>query len=159
MEGQPASTAATSRMSGRARERFLARPLIARLGTSRRDHPRVLPMWFLWDRKHVWMETGADFPNARVLRENPNAALAIDESLGGLDLRAVIMRGTVELIDSPDDFIRSMLERIYAKYVGADGLGTPAVQAMLKGRHVLLRFTPTFEITWDPRSDTPGSGA
>lgn len=149
---RPASTATGPAMSVEARDRFLATPLIARLATSEADRPRVLPMWFWWDGSSVWMETGASFPNARILRENPYAAITIDESDGGLRLRAVVLRGTVEVIDGPPKLIASTMRRIYMRYVGADGLDHPDVRSMLNGHHVLLRFTPTFEITWDSAS-------
>lgn len=59
------------------------------------DQPRILPMWFRWDGSSVWMETSPTFRNYEVLRQNVRAAVAIDESLGGLRLRAVIMCGSV----------------------------------------------------------------
>ena len=146
---RPASTATGLRMSDEARTTFLARPLIARLATSDRNEPRVLPMWFYWDGERVWMETGADFPNARILRANSRAAITFDESEGGLKLRAIIMRGTVDVIDAPNEFIATTIRRIYVRYVGEDGLQDPEVEAMVHGQHVILRFTPTFETSWD----------
>jgi nitroimidazol reductase NimA-like FMN-containing flavoprotein (pyridoxamine 5'-phosphate oxidase superfamily) len=150
---RPASTASGSAMADEARRRFLERPLIARLATSKDDHPRVLPMWFWWDGAVVWMETGASFANTAILRANPHAALTIDESDGGLALRAIVMRGTVEVIDHPPDRVMATVRRIYERYVGPDGLRDPAVLAMLVGEHVLLRFVPTFEISWDTTTE------
>jgi hypothetical protein len=42
-----------------------------------------------------------------------------------------------------------MIDRLYAKYLGREALATPPVQAMLRGDHVLLRFMPRFEKSWD----------
>jgi len=143
-------------MSRAAREAFLSRPVIARLATSRDDHPRVLPMWFLWDGTHVWMETNPSFPNARILRTNPYAALTIDETLGGLRFRAITMRGLIEVIDGPEELIRGTVRRIYEKYLGPDLAREPA-QAMLMAPHLLLRFTPTRTVSWDDTdSDVAG---
>jgi hypothetical protein len=117
-------------------------------------------MWFLWEAPDVWMETGAGFPNAAILRRNPHAAIVIDESDGGLGLRAVVMRGTVEIVTAPVA-VAAMVERIYVKYLGQAALATAPVRAMLTGEHVLLRFTPTFEKTWDTiaqETDDDGSG-
>jgi hypothetical protein len=147
-----ASTAALPAMSPAVRARFLGRPLIARFATSEHDRPRVLPMWFLWEEPFIWMETGAHFPNAAILARNPHAAISIDESDGGLGLRAVVMRGTVTIIREPAA-TASMVERIYVKYVGRAGLDDPEVRAMLGGAHVLLRFEPTFEKSWDSIGD------
>ena len=136
-------------MSPAAMAAFLDRPLIARLATSDRSRPRVLPMWFLWDGDDIWMETSPTFPNARVLRENPHAAVTIDEALGGFRLRAAVMRGEVEVIDGPAERVRAMVERIYRRYLTEDELGSTEGDRILAARHVLLRFHPTKQITWD----------
>lgn len=148
-------------MSPEAMEALLARPVLARLATITDEQPRVLPMWFVWDGRSVWMETSPDFPNARILRAHPQAALTIDETLGGLRFHAVIMRGSVEVIDQPDALIRQTVERIYEKYLGAD-ITRPDPQRMLDGPHVLLRFTPSRVVTCDDTSSEvagrPGPG-
>lgn len=136
-------------MSREAMDRFLARPLLARLATSESDRPRVLPMWFWWDGTDVWMETSPTFANARILRRNPRAALTVDESLSGLAMRAVVMRGRVEIIDAPLDDVMATVRRIYAKYLSPDEQASEAGRAMLLGGHILLRFAPERTISWD----------
>jgi nitroimidazol reductase NimA-like FMN-containing flavoprotein (pyridoxamine 5'-phosphate oxidase superfamily) len=140
-------------MTAEQRDLFLAQPLIARLATSERDRPRVLPMWYWWDGAYVWMETGAAFPNARILRDNPHAAVAIDVSGGGLHLLAVVMRGEVDLVSDPPELVAATLHGIYERYVGAEGLERPDVQTMLGGEHVLLRFRPSLEVSWASKGD------
>jgi nitroimidazol reductase NimA-like FMN-containing flavoprotein (pyridoxamine 5'-phosphate oxidase superfamily) len=128
---------------------FLARPLIARLATSEHDRPRVLPMWFHYDGTHIWLETSDTFPNARILRANPHAAIAIDESLGSFAFRAAIFRGTVEVIDHPADRVMDMVRTIYCRYLTDEEIASTEGEAILAAHHVLLRFTPTHTITWD----------
>ena len=136
-------------MSPEALAAFLQRPLIARLATSLNDRPRVLPMWFRWDGSSLWMETSPTFRNYRVLQKNPQAAVAIDESLGGLRLRAVVMRGEIGLIESPKHVVHDGVRRIYERYLTPDEM-IGAGQEMLNGaRHVLLRLTPSTMRTWD----------
>jgi nitroimidazol reductase NimA-like FMN-containing flavoprotein (pyridoxamine 5'-phosphate oxidase superfamily) len=136
-------------MSREAMDRFLARPLIARLGTSDGDRPRVLPMWFWWDGTVVWMETSPTFANYQVLRRNPNAALTVDEALSGLAMRAVVMRGRVEIVDAPLDEVMATVRRIHRRYLSPEEQATDAGRAMQLGSHVLLRFIPERTITWD----------
>ena len=143
------STADGPPMSREAMDRFLARPLIARLATSDRDRPRVLPMWFWWDGTDVWMETSPTFATPRILRRNPHAAVTIDEALSGFALRAVVMRGRVEIIDGPHDQVMATVQRIYARYLSADEQASEAGRGMLQGGHLLLRFIPKRTITWD----------
>jgi nitroimidazol reductase NimA-like FMN-containing flavoprotein (pyridoxamine 5'-phosphate oxidase superfamily) len=128
---------------------FLERPLIARLATSDGERPRVLPMWFWWDGSDVWMETSPTFANYRVLQRNPQAALTIDEAVSGLAMRAVVMRGRVEIIEEPQDEVMATVRRIHDRYLSPDERASDAGRAMQQGRHVLLRFIPDRTITWD----------
>lgn len=143
------SAADGPRMSAEALDQFLARPMIARLATSVDDQPRILPMWFRWDGSSVWMETSPTFRNYEILTQNPRAAVAIDESLGGLRLRAVIMRGSVDIIESPDEAVSDGVRRIYERYLAPDEMARTGEEMMTSARHVLLRFQPTTVISWD----------
>jgi nitroimidazol reductase NimA-like FMN-containing flavoprotein (pyridoxamine 5'-phosphate oxidase superfamily) len=136
-------------MSREAMERFLARPLIARLATSDEDRPRVLPMWFWWDGTDFWMETSPTFANYRVLRRNSHAALTIDEALSGLAMRAVVMRGRVEIVDAPLEVVMATVRRIHGRYLSPEEQASASGRAMQLGSHVLLRFIPERTITWD----------
>jgi nitroimidazol reductase NimA-like FMN-containing flavoprotein (pyridoxamine 5'-phosphate oxidase superfamily) len=136
-------------MRREAMERFLARPLIARLATSDNDRPRVLPMWFWWDGTDVWMETSPTFANYRVLRRNSHAALTIDEAVSGLGMRAVVMRGRVEIIEAPMDEVMATVRRIHGRYLSPQEQASDAGRALQVGSHVLLRFIPARTITWD----------
>ena len=136
-------------MSREAVDAFLERPLLARLATSDDDRPRVLPMWFWWDGADIWMETSPTFPNARILRRNPNAALSVDEAIGPFEMRAVLMRGRVEVIEAPPERVMTVVRRIYERYMSPDERGSAAGRAMLTGGHLLLRFTPDKIVSWD----------
>jgi nitroimidazol reductase NimA-like FMN-containing flavoprotein (pyridoxamine 5'-phosphate oxidase superfamily) len=136
-------------MKKEAMDRFLGRPLIARLATSDGDRPRVLPMWFWWDGSDVWMETSPTFANYRVLRRNPHAALTIDEALSGLAMQAVVMRGRIEIIDGPEDEVMATVRRIHDRYLSPEERASDAGRAMQLGSHVLLRFIPDRTISWD----------
>jgi nitroimidazol reductase NimA-like FMN-containing flavoprotein (pyridoxamine 5'-phosphate oxidase superfamily) len=106
-------------------------------------------MWFWWDGTTIWMETSPTFPNARILRENPKAAVVIDESLGGLRLRAAIIDGEVDLVDGPEAHVLGIVRRIYARYLTPDELARDGEAMVAGSRHVLLRLTPTRIKTWD----------
>jgi len=143
------STADGPPMSREEMDRFLARPLIARLATSDGDCPRVLPMWFWWDGTDVWMETSPTFANYRILQRNPNAAITIDEAVSGLAMRAVIMRGRVEIVEAPGKEVMATVQRIHERYLSPKERASEAGRAMLLGSHVLLRFIPERTLTWD----------
>jgi nitroimidazol reductase NimA-like FMN-containing flavoprotein (pyridoxamine 5'-phosphate oxidase superfamily) len=132
---------------------FLARPLIARLATADGEQPRVLPMWFRWDGASLWMETSATFPNYRILKRNPRAAVTIDESMGGLRLRAVVMLGTIEITDRPISAVEHELRRIYERYLTREEMASVGRDMMRTGTHVILRFVPRRITTWDAVAD------
>ena len=140
-------------MSPQALAKFLERPIIARLATSLNDRPLVLPMWFRWDGSSVWMETSPTFHNYRILKKNPWAAVAIDESLGGLRLRAVVMRGAIELIESPEAVVHDGVRRIYKRYLSGDEMDGVGREMLSGARHVLLRLTPSTMRSWDSTGD------
>jgi nitroimidazol reductase NimA-like FMN-containing flavoprotein (pyridoxamine 5'-phosphate oxidase superfamily) len=130
-------------------DQFLARPLLARLATSEGDRPRVLPMWFWWDGTSVWMETSPTFANFRILQRNPHAALTVDEALSGLAMRAVVMRGRVEIIETPLEQVMVTVRRIHDRYLSPEERSSDAGAAIQLGSHVLLRFIPERTLTWD----------
>ena len=127
---------------------FLARPLIARLATADGRQPRVLPMWYRWDGTSLSMETSR-FQNYRILKRNPRAAVTIDESLGGLRLRAVVMLGDIEIIGAPTTAVDDELQKIYQRYLTRDAMETVGRDMMRTGTHVILRFAPRRITTWD----------
>lgn len=143
------STADGPPMSPEAMDQFLARPLLARLATSEGDRPRVLPMWFWWDGASVWMETSPTFANFRILQRNPQAALTVDEALSGLAMRAVVMRGRVEIVEAPLEQVTATVHRIHDRYLSPEERASDAGRAMQLGGHVLLRFIPERTISWD----------
>ena len=136
-------------MSPEALDAFLERPLLARLATSDNNRPRVIPVWYLWDGTDIWIETSATFPNARILRENPHAAVTIDEAVGPFAFRAAVMRGEVEVIDGPHDQVMDTVRAIYRRYLTESEIASAEGQSVLAAHHILLRFHPRHVITWD----------
>jgi len=129
---------------------FLARPLIARVATVGPDGPHVTPVWFDWDGTYLLIAIGRQSRKFRNLSADPRIAVTIDETLGGLRFKAVIMEGRAELIDTPQDWARSVAARIYTKYLGPEAVRLPTPQSMLNhDEHVVIRLKPTRLITWD----------
>lgn len=129
---------------------LLSQPLIARMATVNGDRPHIAPVWFLWDGNSLFIETDISFQKAKNLRRNPNCAVVIDDTLGGLRFWGIILHGRVELITEPQDDVLELVRAIYTKYLGKEGVLAPTPQEMiLKGRHVLIKLTPEKIISWD----------
>ena len=128
---------------------FLADALLARIATVRSSgRPHVVPMWFWWDGEYIYMETLPNSVKARNLLRNPNCAITIDLTEGGLRFKGVRLEGRADVLNDPE-FARAMVDRIFAKYMGQEGLGTPTLSQMRARDHVIIRLKPDRVHTWD----------
>ena len=128
---------------------FLSGVYLARVATVRADdRPHVVPVWYLWEDGILYFETARTSVKVKNLQANSNIAITVDVTAGGLRLRYVIMEGQAEFIEDADS-ARALAERIYARYVGAEGLETPTVQKMLDGDYLIVRLKPARFITMD----------
>ncbi|MEU3660021.1 pyridoxamine 5'-phosphate oxidase family protein [Streptomyces sp. NPDC032940] len=112
-------------------ERFLARPLVARLAT---DGPTVRPVWFLWEDECFWVLTGAWSRLPRRLAKNPAFELVVDTC----------------------DLDTGVTQQVVA---GGQGGIVPLDNA--RARRKLVRYLGPDEAVWDPRfalGDASGSG-
>ncbi|QTI91076.1 pyridoxamine 5'-phosphate oxidase family protein [Streptomyces sp. AgN23] len=112
-------------------DRFLARPLVARLAT---DGPTVRPVWFLWEDESFWVLTGSWSQLPRRLAKNPAFELVVDIC---------------------------ELETGVTQQVVAGGQGRIVPLDTARARRKLVRYLGPDERVWDPRfapSDAPESG-
>jgi hypothetical protein len=131
-------------------EQVFAQPLIARIATIGEDaYPHVVPVWFWWDGQAMYIETGIDFQKARNLRANPKCAVIIDATQGGLRFWGIFMRGEVILITEPVELVMDIVNKIYLKYLGKEGIQAPTPQKMINSEHVIIKFLPEKIITWN----------
>ncbi len=134
---------------------FLDDPILARIATIRGDQPHVVPMWFDWDGESLWMETGYGFQKHKNLLANPNCAVTIDVTEGGLRFKGAILEGRAELITEPAPLVRETVERIYRKYLGDAGILAETPQQMIDSPHAIIRLRPDKIQTWDETGSAP----
>lgn len=131
-------------------EHIMTQPIAARIATTGSDmQPHVVPVWFWWDGEYVFMETGINFKKAENLRENPKCAVIVDDTQGGLRFWGIFLRGTVELITEPHDWVIEIVKKIYCKHLGEEGILAPAPQTMINSEHVIIKFKPERITTWN----------
>ena len=98
-------------------DEFLSRPLFCFLGTaSVEGHPRISPLWFLWEDERIWIladTVGKSYPGR--VEQRPEAALAIVafDVESGL-VQHVGMRGTAKLTS----FDENRTYRLLRRYLG-----------------------------------------
>jgi PPOX class probable F420-dependent enzyme len=130
-----------------ARELLQAR-LIANLATFNGDGTiHLVPMWFLWEDGAVLMPTSGESRKARNARRDPRAAVMVDDSRGGLDVRGITMVGRLEILTGAE--AARVNPRVHRRYLTQAGLELPEVQEALATDDVTLRFLPERAGSWD----------
>ncbi|GAB4492710.1 MAG: PPOX class F420-dependent oxidoreductase [Anaerolineales bacterium] len=133
-----------------AAQNFLSRPLLGRLATvSPEGQPHVVPVWFLYEDGFVWVSAFQSTRKVIDLERNPQCAIVIDIEQGQETLSAVALEGRAELIRTPFLEVRQRAQRIYAKYLGPEGVLAPDPQSWLDSpENLLIKITPTRVKTW-----------
>ena len=129
--------------------KFLDGVHIARVATTRPDgRPHIAPVWYLWDKGCIYFETESETVKANNLRANPNIAITVDATAGGLRLKYVILEGRAELIDDLDT-VKMIAARIYSRYVDSEEYETAPIQEMLSLADLIVMVKPAKYITMD----------
>ena len=132
-------------------EAVLAEPVLARLATTNPTtmQPHVVPVWFAWDGKNVWISSFVSTRKIRELKNNPQGAVLIESKQEGGKLQAVLLEGPVELVTEPRQLVNEIASRIYVRYLGTDGLMEKEPQSWLKDpENLLIKLTPKRIISW-----------
>lgn len=129
---------------------FLARPLLGRLATASPDgQPHVVPVWFLFEDGFIWVSAFQSTRKVIDLERNPKCAIVIDIEQGQEALSAVAIEGQAELIRASFQEVRQRAQRIYAKYLGPEGVLARDPQEWLDSpENLLIKITPTRVKTW-----------
>ena len=132
-------------------EKFLSEPLLARMATVSADdlQPHVVPVWFLWDGKSVWISSYSSTRKIRELQHNPKCSIVVDTTGNATGLSAVLFEGRAELVTEPREFVREMVTRVYTKYLGPEGVLAAEPQEWIHSpENLLIRLTPEKTVTW-----------
>ncbi len=132
-------------------EAFLSEPLLARIATvSAHDlQPHVVPVWFLWDGKSVWISSYSSTRKIRELQGNPKCSIVIDTTGQAGGLNAVLFEGRAELVTEPREFVREMVTQVYIRYLGPEGVLAADPQEWIHSpENLLIKLTPEKIVTW-----------
>jgi nitroimidazol reductase NimA-like FMN-containing flavoprotein (pyridoxamine 5'-phosphate oxidase superfamily) len=132
-------------------EALLASPVLARIATADpvTCQPHVVPVWFAWDGKSLWISSFTNTRKVRELRLNPKCSVLIEPTDSNISLQAVIFEGEVEFITQPKEYIIETATRIYARYLGSEGVLSSESQSWLYDpHHLIIKLTPQKIITW-----------
>jgi PPOX class probable F420-dependent enzyme len=127
---------------------LLSARLIAKLGTFRPEGTiHLVPMWFLWMDGAVLMPTSGVSRKAKNAEADPRAAVMVDDSRGGLDVRGITLNGQIEIVRGAA--AEPIIRRAHVKYLGERGLDLAPVREALGSDDVVLRFWPQTGSFWD----------
>lgn len=132
-------------------ETILAAPVLARIATANPDNcqPHVVPVWFAWEEKSLWISSFANTRKVRELRSNPKCSVIIEPADNNANLQAVILEGEVEFITQPLEDLIAIATRIYSRYLGDEGVLDPEPQSWLHDpNHLIIKLTPQKIISW-----------
>lgn len=137
-------------------DELLAMTLIANLATLDGDGSiHLLPMWFIRVGNDICIPTSSKTHKYRNLRRRPHASVMIDLSRAGLNLKGVLIKGTVELVYGEE--ARQINRSIHLKYVTPDGLSDPSVASYLSGGDdVTLKVHMDHLISWNVADSKAG---
>jgi nitroimidazol reductase NimA-like FMN-containing flavoprotein (pyridoxamine 5'-phosphate oxidase superfamily) len=131
-------------------DELLSMTLIANLATLDHDDGSIhlLPMWFLRIGNDICIPTSHHTHKYRNLRARLHASVMIDVSRAGLNLKGVLIRGRVELIEGEE--AKRINRSIHLKYVTPDALSDPSVASYLsEGDDVTVKVHMDHVVSWN----------
>lgn len=130
-------------------DELLSMTLIANLATLDDDGDiHIVPMWFLRLGNDICIPTSRHTRKYKNLRARPRASVMIDISRAGLNLKGVLIRGRVELVEGEE--ARRINSAIHLKYVTPEGLSDDSVASYLsKGDDITVKIHMDQLINWN----------
>lgn len=113
--------------------------------------PAVMPLWFVLVDGAVCLRTLAKSAKIKHIRSDPRVSFLVESGLAWAELKAVILYGTAELVDSPEIVARidEQFEAKYADFRMPSNTGARTREHYASGR-AYVRINPTrTALTWD----------
>jgi PPOX class probable F420-dependent enzyme len=127
-------------------DRFLTEQRTIRLATATPNgRPHVVPLWFVWVDRTIFMNSTLGNVTVRNLERNPAATGAVDDGDTYDQLRGVLIEGSIERADD-DPRLDTVMHRWSEKYMG----GNPLPYARWRNR-AWFRLVPDRFTSWDFR--------
>jgi uncharacterized protein len=92
-------------------EQFLLENEACRVATSHNDIPHITPVTYIYENGFFFMATDYNTRKYKNLKLNKNIALAVDIYNSSVENKAVIIQGTVDIIERGEEF-----KKLYQKF-------------------------------------------
>ncbi len=126
---------------------FLARPLLARLGTAnpKNAQPHVTPVWFAWDGECLYISAFVSTRKGKEVTANQRISVLVDVDN---PTYAVLLEGVAEVLTEPAE-VAKRSESIYARYVGAEAVkGGPYQSWARDPENRIIKLRPARAYAW-----------
>jgi nitroimidazol reductase NimA-like FMN-containing flavoprotein (pyridoxamine 5'-phosphate oxidase superfamily) len=130
-------------------DELLSMTLIANLATLDNDGSiHLMPMWFMRVGDEICIPTSRQTHKYRNLHARPRASVTIDLSREGLNLKGVLIKGRVELIEGEE--ARRINRLIHLKYVTPEALSDDSVASYLsRGDNITVKVHMDHLVSWN----------
>jgi nitroimidazol reductase NimA-like FMN-containing flavoprotein (pyridoxamine 5'-phosphate oxidase superfamily) len=130
-------------------DELLSMTLIANLATLENDGSiHLLPMWFLRIGDDICIPTSRQTHKYRNLQARPWASVMIDLPREGLNLKGVLIRGRVKLVNG--DEARRINHLIHLKYVNPEAFSDDSVASYLsRGDDITVKVHVDHLVSWN----------
>lgn len=138
-------------------DKLLSMTLIANLATLGEDDTiHIVPMWFIRIGNDICIPTSRHTRKYKNLTAWPYASVMIDISRAGLDLKGVLIKGPVELVEGEE--ASKINRQIHFKYVTPEGLNDPSVASYLsKGDDITVKIHMDHLVNWNLADSKAGT--
>lgn len=92
-------------------KKFLLENEACRVGTSHNDIPHITPVTYIYENNSFFIATDYDTRKYKNLKANKNIALEVDIYNSSVENKAVVIQGTVDIIERGEEF-----KRLYQKF-------------------------------------------
>lgn len=130
-------------------DELLSMTPIANLATFDNDGSiHLLPMWFLRVGGDICIPTSRQTHKYRNLQARPRASVMIDLSRDGLNLKGVLIRDRVELVNGEE--ARRINRLIHLKYVNPEAFSDDSVASYLsRGDDITVKVHMDHLVSWN----------
>ena len=150
-EGQTQRRGRAIAMARAEVDAFLAEERTCRVATLGSDGaPHVVPLWFVWDGEHFWLNSLVRSQRWADLQRDPRVSLVVDAGVEFSELRGVEVSGAAQVVGEvprqgePVPALEEIERRFGAKY-------SPNGEFAVDGRHAWLRIDVEKLVSWDFR--------
>lgn len=122
-------------------EKFLLENEVGRVATSHNDIPHITPVSYIYENNWFFIATDYDTRKYKNLKANKNIALAVDIYNSSVENKAVVIQGTVDIIERGEEF-KKLYQKFDKKFEWVRN------DPWKEGEAPFIKVTPFSKISW-----------